>query len=176
MNYTEEMKNVFDDKTSVLAHCISSDYVMGAGIAAAFTKMGVKAYLKANYPEEWDGHGRCIICEIPDGDNKGQLVANLITKELVSDKPTYTSVIEALADMKGQMEERGLNKVCMPFIGCGIDGLKWTELKPEIDKLFGNTDFDVVVRYRNEMDRDTAYGKPISYADKMRNLFGDKAR
>lgn len=168
MKIIEEQGNVFDDRESVLAHCISSDFVMGAGIAAAFTNMGVKGYLKTNYPMEWTGHGRCIICFIPEGENKGQLVANLITKKNVYDKPTYTAVEEALTSMRNQLNIMGKQNICMPYIGCGIDGLEWTKVSRIIDSVFDDTDFDIRVRYRDEGDRQRAYFTGSKEADKAR--------
>ena len=51
MNYTYEHRDLFTVNDYVYAHCISSDFVMGAGIAKLFTNRGVKQRLLNTYPQ-----------------------------------------------------------------------------------------------------------------------------
>ena len=149
MNYNEKLGDLFEQTDRLLAHCISSDYVMGAGIAVVFNKKGVKNYLLENHEQKWEGKGYCIITPIPD--SNGQRVANLITKEKVWHRPTNESVREALEDMKRQIKPD--EKIAIPYIGCGIDGLGWKDVSKIVYDTFKDTDCDILVNYRSEREK-----------------------
>lgn len=38
-----------------------------------------------------------------------------------------------------------VNKIAMPKIGCGLDKQNWSDIKPLIEKVFGDTDIEIVV-------------------------------
>ena len=145
MNYKEEHRDLFSvPEDYVLAHCISSDFVMGAGIAKQFTNRGVKATLIKSYDQRWNKHGYMLKALMSDGD-KLYNVANLVTKQYVYDKPTYTTLEESLYDLKMYMYSYNHTKVAMPKIGCGIDGLDWDKVRSIIQDVFATTDFDILV-------------------------------
>ena len=145
MNYKEEHRDLFSvPEDYVLAHCISSDFVMGAGIAKQFTNRGVKNTLMENYNQKWNRHGYMLNALMYEQD-KLYNVANLVTKQWVYDKPTYVSLEESLYDLKTYMYDYGHTKVAMPKIGCGIDGLDWYKVKQIIQNVFATTDFEVLV-------------------------------
>ena len=133
------------DKECVLAHCISSDFALGAGIAKIFrNKLGTKEELERKYTGEWDGNGYCAFTNEAEW-----LVANLITKERSFHKPVYKTLQQALEDFKRQLvvfssvsESR---KIAMPLIGCGLDGLEWKNVRDIIGKVFGDTKYEISV-------------------------------
>lgn len=123
-----------------LAHCVSADFAMGAGIAVQFVKrFDEKKFLKSQNCK-WNGQGFCIF----DEKNK---VFNLVTKKLVIFKPTMDNLILSLEDMKKQAVEKNITKIGMPKIGCGIDGLKWSEVSKCVQSVFENTDIEITVCY-----------------------------
>lgn len=127
------------------AHCISSDFIMGAGIAPQFTKrFNTKYNLMELYPD--------FVNEFKDNDYKGYCIKdgrvfNLITKHRVWEKPTYESVEIALSLMKRQLENLNITKLAMPRIGCGIDGLNWDIVSNMIRDIFKDTNIDILIYY-----------------------------
>lgn len=142
MNFKEETRDLFTvPQGYYLAHCISGDYSLGAGIAAQFVDVYNMRYkLHRNYP-------------IPDGEkfaNVGEAllidnVFNLVTKDRVYHKPTYDTLIEALKDMKEQCENLDINKIAMPRIGCGLDGLSWDMVEEIIKEVFEDIDMEILI-------------------------------
>lgn len=142
MNFKEETRDLFTvPQGYYLAHCISGDYSLGAGIAAQFVDVYNMRYkLHRNYP-------------IPDGEkfaNIGEAllidnVFNLVTKDRVYHKPTYDTLIETLEDMKEQCENLDINKIAMPRIGCGLDGLSWDTVEEIIKEVFEDTDMEILI-------------------------------
>ena len=130
-----------------LAHCISGDYKMGAGIAKEFTRRGVKAYLqtyhKADFQRksEWQGSGYAIFTPVKGYNG----VFNLVTKERYFHKPTYATLRQALKDMRKQCEERRVTSLAMPQIACGLDKLDWQKVSDIIDEVFLDTDINIVI-------------------------------
>lgn len=141
MTYKYEVRDLFTvDKEYIYAHCISSDFVMGAGIALQFTKRGVKDKLMSEYEQKWEGCGYCIPIQM-----KQHLVVNLVTKDKVYHKPTYKSLTESLQELKRYMLDNHKTKLAMPLIGCGIDGLDWTVVEYIIKGIFYDTNFEILV-------------------------------
>jgi hypothetical protein len=142
MNFKEETRDLFTvPQGYYLAHCISGDYSLGAGIAAQFVDVYNMRYkLHRNYP-------------IPDGEkfaNVGEAllidnVFNLVTKDRVYHKPTYDTLIDTLEDMKEQCENLDINKIAMPRIGCGLDGLSWDTVEEIIMEVFEDTDMEILI-------------------------------
>lgn len=47
--------------------------------------------------------------------------------------------------MKNQLLDAGVSKLAIPKLGCGLDGLNWSEAKLMIEEVFNDTEIDVVV-------------------------------
>ena len=144
MIYNEEYRDLFSvSEDYYLAHCISADFGMGAGIAIQFNKrFNMKNKLIKNYPTYIDkfridgAHGDCILQD---------KVFNLITKERYWDKPTYTLLFEALQQMYKLCDMSGIKKVAMPTIGAGLDKLDWDKVSTLIKDVFKDTDIEILV-------------------------------
>lgn len=124
-----------------LAHCISGDYALGAGIAKKFDEVyNMRFKLHKNYP-------------IPDGEkfaNVGKAlfidnVFNLVTKDRCYHKPTYDTLRRTLEDMKEQCIALDIDRIAMPKIGSGLDKLDWNVVRDIINDVFGNSDIDVLI-------------------------------
>ena len=129
------------DSDAYLAHCISSDFAMGAGIAKEFAKRGVKNELQLNYIHQWNGKGYALYTSIPSF--KGCF--NLVTKQSYNMKPTYTTVRQALTDMRNQIPDG--SKLCMPCIASGLDRLSWEQVKTIILTVFKDKDIQITICY-----------------------------
>ena len=120
-----------------LAHCISADFALGAGIAKTFnSKYNMRFKLFNNYPNYVYRGGDALLV-----DN----VFNLVTKAKCFQKPTYESLTEALEMMKDKMTSLKINKLAMPMIGCGLDKLQWSQVKNIIEDIFSDTDVNILI-------------------------------
>jgi hypothetical protein len=120
-----------------LAHCISADFALGAGIAKTFDEVyNMRFKLFRNYDNyEYDGGDALPV------DN----VFNLVTKRKCWHKPTYDSLREALESMKEQLDFLGATKLAMPKIGCGLDKLSWPQVYDIICEVFEDMDILIVI-------------------------------
>lgn len=126
-----------------LVHCISADFKMGKGIVIEFNKrFNMKNILQKKYPQYLQHfvnnrlRGDCIL--------EGRIL-NLITKERYFNKPSIITMRIALKEMKQICIENNINKVAMPLIGCGLDQLKWEDVKVNIVQIFKDTDIEILV-------------------------------
>lgn len=96
MRLTEVEKDLFSvDPQYSLAHCISADFALGAGIAKQFdTRFNMRYELFEKYGSYHFTGGKCL---------KIGSVFNLVTKDKCWQKPTYKALREALEDMKKQV-------------------------------------------------------------------------
>lgn len=140
MRYGEVKCDLFTiGKEYHLAHCISADFALGAGIAVQFNKrFGIKNQLRKKYPgyvSTWRG-GDCIL----EGN-----VLNLVTKQHYWSKPTYQNLEEALVKMRNVCEENNIKRVGVPMIGCGLDRLNWNRVSSILKHVFVDTDIEILV-------------------------------
>lgn len=119
-----------------MAHCISSDFALGAGIAKEFEK---RFDLKRQLHSCDDAFG-CVSCAILIG-----RVFNLVTKISCWHKPTYSNMDRALLDMRRIVDNNCIKKIAMPRIGCGLDGLYWPAVKKSIINTFKDTDIEILI-------------------------------
>lgn len=144
MTYKEEVRDLFTvPEEYYLAHCISADFGMGKGIAVQFNKrFDMKNKLKTNYPDYLDKYlqhrigGDCILL--------GR-VLNLITKERYYHKPSIITMMMALQKMKEICKKEKISKIAMPTIGAGLDRLSWNDVSEQIQRIFADTDIEILV-------------------------------
>ncbi|KAK2521747.1 ADP-ribose glycohydrolase OARD1 isoform X1 [Columba livia] len=123
--------------TDALAHCISEDCRMGAGIAVLFKKKfgGVQELL-----DQQKKTGEVAVLQRDD-----RYIYYLITKKKVSHKPTYESMQKSLEAMKAHCLNNGVTDISMPKIGCGLDGLDWNKVSAILGEVFEDTDIKITV-------------------------------
>ena len=136
MIYREVKKDIFTmENKYYLAHCISQDCALGAGIAVEFEKRFNlrQKLIRLNFQ-----FPTCI---------KIDKVLNFVTKEKCWHKPTYQAINDALWEMRYLVEAEGIKHIAMPKIGCGLDRLLWSEVKNIINNIFNAVDVEIVVCY-----------------------------
>ena len=140
MIFREEHKDLFsvDFKKYVVAHCISSDCQMGAGIAVPIRKKFKLGNLH-NVESIFKKNPICVF------HNK---VYNLVTKKRYWHKPSYKSLGAALISMKIHAEQNKIKYIAMPKLGCGLDGLSWAMVRSMIKDIFENTDIEILVCHK----------------------------
>lgn len=138
MTITIEKKDLFTmPQGYYLAHCISADFALGAGIAKTFDKVyNMRFKLFRNYDNyEYHGGDALLI------DN----VFNLVTKAKYWHKPTYDSLRESLEMMREWIEFLNVTKLAMPRIASGLDRLNWDQVYDIICEVFEDMDIEIVI-------------------------------
>lgn len=125
--------SIFDvPRGTYIAHGISGDFSLGAGIAKQIDEtynMRYKLFLK--YPFD-------------NGKNTGYLgeallvddVFNLVNKPHYKTKVDMDAFVNAFADMRSQCQDMGVDKIAMPKIGTGHDHLNWDKVLEIIEAVF----------------------------------------
>lgn len=156
MIYIEQGIDLFSlSDDYMLAHCVSADYALGAGIARQFrTRFDMAKKLKTTGTcGNWDGSGRCVIINMDRSGSRttpapGVLrVANLVTKRYCVGKPTLKTIQDALEDLRGQLKTdpnyKHIKRIGMPRIACGLDGQDWTDVSGIIQDVFNDMDIEI---------------------------------
>lgn len=138
MNITVETRDLFTvPQGYYLAHCISADFALGAGIAKVFDSTYNMRFKLFRMYDEYKYHGGDALLV----DN----VFNLVTKPKCYHKPTYDSLREALESMRAQMALFAITKLAIPMLGCGLDRLNWEDVYAIIEDVFADSDVDILI-------------------------------
>lgn len=125
--------------SDALAHCVSLDFKMGAGIAREFrSRFGQVEGLKrqvTKFP------GLAILHD----KIKNRFIYYLVTKERYFHKPTYESLTSSLGLLKQHMVENKILKLSIPCLGCGLDKLEWSRVQGIIENVFEDTMIEITV-------------------------------
>ncbi|KAL6482805.1 hypothetical protein MHYP_G00076770 [Metynnis hypsauchen] len=123
--------------TDAMAHCVSEDCRMGAGISVVFkVKFGGVDELLAQKKQP----GECAVLKRSD-----RFVYYLVTKKRYNHKPIYDTLRQSLEAMKAHCLDNGVTRLSMPRIGCGLDRLSWDKVSVMIEEVFRNTDVAITV-------------------------------
>ena len=131
--------NLFDvEKYYSLAHCISDDKALGAGIAVQ---------LRERFPNmiKWLDRQLCIIGGCYAFKMKDNYIFNVVTKHQYYDKPTYKNFKHALLNLRDCCIDCNVQYLAMPKIGCGLDRLDWNVVSEMIQEVFFDTNINIVV-------------------------------
>ncbi|XP_035501371.1 ADP-ribose glycohydrolase OARD1 [Scophthalmus maximus] len=120
-----------------LAHCISEDCRMGAGIALVFRQ---RFRGEEELKEQKKLTGQCAVLK-----RDRRFVYYLITKKKARHKPTYDSLTLSLEDMRSHCVKNGVTRISMPRIGCGLDRLDWTRVCEILEQVFRHTHVCITV-------------------------------
>ncbi|KAK6477805.1 Fc receptor-like protein 5 [Huso huso] len=124
-------------RSEALAHCISEDCQIGAGIATLVREKfsGVQDLLSQKRKA-----GECVVL------NQGnRFVYYLVTKGKSHQKPSCGSLWKSLEAMRNHCIAKGVTSVSMPRTGCGLDHLEWKRVLGIIKDVFKDTDIHITV-------------------------------
>jgi len=142
---TEIQGDLFLTDIKVICHGCNTMGFMGAGIAkefhARFPKMFVEYQRMCRLGQFTLGD--CFLYETADG----RLVGNLATQGKTGPCASLEGITLSLQKLFKECLAHGHKAVAMPRIGCGIGGLKWTEVKGLIEKISNQLGVSVTVYY-----------------------------
>lgn len=139
-------KEDYSKDNDIYVHCVSSDFVMGKGIAKTFKDKYPELRKKDILVEKFKSSSRferLLVIRTEDVN-----VANLVTKKYFFNKPSYRTLEESLLDLKYYItntEKMEVKRLLMPRIGCGLDRLKWDKVKDIITNVFKDTEIEILV-------------------------------
>lgn len=141
MTIKEEYMDIFTvTQGYYLAHCISADYTLGAGLVKEIDLVyDMKKKLNHFYPSR-----NGSVTHVGDAllvDN----VFNLVNKIHYYDTATYENLQDALDDMAYQVNEKFIKKLAIPCLGCGKDHLSWEIVKEMVIETFKGTDIEILI-------------------------------
>lgn len=150
MIYNEKNADVTKQEGYVIAHCISIDCAMGAGVVVpicnkhTMLRTACHSYVYNNYVTPGDIYRY--------EDNKG-VVYNMFTKQYcyqhAGDGMTNEQYLDylksALMNIKQSMQTNNETKLAMPRIGCGLDRCDWNEVSEIIKNVFNDTDIEILI-------------------------------
>ena len=138
MIITTEKRDLFTmPQGYYLAHCISADFSLAAGVAKAFDEVyNMRFKLFRHYDNYVYRGGDALLINN---------VFNLVTKAKGFQRPSYEALREALEMMAEQMEFYSIDKLAMPKIGCGLDRLEWGKVYEIICEVFEDMDIEIVI-------------------------------
>lgn len=142
MYYHEEAMDLFKvEQGAMLAHCISEDFALGAGVAREIDeRFNMKKLLNLLWKDQDIVKEWSTPCCLPASN-----VFNLVTKRRCYEKPTLQSLETALLEMKEYAKQMFVKKIAMPKIGCGLDRLDWDDVSQMIQGIFADTDIEILV-------------------------------
>lgn len=118
-----------------LAQGISRDLNFKVGLPAVFEKQyNMAAKLKHNYTDIELGKALLV-------DN----VFNLVAKDSSYDFPDRNMLMDAIINMRDQMETNMITKLAIPKICCGRNGLDWDDVKSMFEFIFDDSDVQILV-------------------------------
>ena len=138
VEWEEFEQDLFEcDEGDAMAHCVSRDLKMGAGIALefrdAFNNVDILKKQEKKVGE---------VAILPAGES---FIYYLVTKEEFHDKPSYATLASSVQAMKDHCISNDVKSLAMPRIGCGLDGLDWKEVTAILKTVFMNTGIKIKI-------------------------------
>lgn len=145
MTIREEKMDLFNvPQGYYLAHCITADFSLGAGLAKKIDQVyNMKEKLDYFYPylpfTDKDGDSQVGKALLIDN------VFNLVTKKRPDKKAKYKRLYTTLEDMREKMEHRLITKIAIPKLGCGHDKMEWGRVREIIEEVFEDSDVEILI-------------------------------
>jgi len=152
--------NLLDAPTEALVNTVNTVGVMGKGIALMF---------KEAFPDNFHAYdeavkrkevriGRMFVTENPAFNGPKWLI-NFPTKKHWRQPSRLEWIVDGLKDLRRVIQEKGIRSIALPPLGCGNGGLDWSDVRPEIARVFAQLDdldvwvFEPTPRYQNVAKR-----------------------
>ncbi|TMN21416.1 macro domain-containing protein [Lentibacillus cibarius] len=129
--------NLLNDEAEALVNTVNCVGVMGKGIALQFKQAYPKMfteYQKACRQEEMQP-GKMHVVDTKSLFNP-KFIINFPTKRHWKSRSRKEDIESGLVDLVKVVKDLGLKSIALPPLGCGNGGLKWSEIRPKIEKAF----------------------------------------
>lgn len=150
----ERTGDLFSSKDS-LAHCVSANFRMNAGIAVEFVRRYGRPQKKG-----------AVIGDVEIARDRNRYIFHLVTKEVHYGKPTEKTLVLALDTLAEKMKELKITKLSVPRLGCGLDQLKWEKVREILRNWAVKNGFTVTVYTLAQTPKDNPeYNAVKAYID-----------
>ena len=152
--------NLLDAPAEALVNTVNTVGVMGKGLALMF---------KEAFPENFRAYEAAVKRnEVRIGHmfvtenralNGPKWLINFPTKKHWRHPSRLEWIVDGLSDLRSVIQERKIQSIALPPLGCGNGGLEWTEVRPEIERALGNLQkvnilvFEPTAKYQNVAKR-----------------------
>jgi O-acetyl-ADP-ribose deacetylase (regulator of RNase III) len=129
--------DLLKQNAEALVNAVNCVGVMGRGIALQFRKA---------FPENFKIYeAACKRGEVKPGEmlvfdthqvTNPRYIINFPTKCHWRDQSRITDIESGLEALAKEVHDRGILSIAVPALGCGLGGLKWSEVRPRIEKAF----------------------------------------
>lgn len=144
--------NILSETTEALVNTVNCVGVMGRGIALQFKKSypeNYKAY-KAACDQEKVEPGKMFVYQIGFLTDPKYII-NFPTKRHWRGKSRMEDIKSGLQALAQEIQNRNIQSISIPPLGCGLGGLNWQEVRREIEETLSNLqDVTIVVFEPNE--------------------------
>ena len=135
----EQHGNLLVADADALVNTVNTVGVMGKGIALQFKRAfpaNFKAYKRAcdagkvtlGRMHVWDSGGM--------GAERHRFVINFPTKQHWKSQSQLADIESGLTDLLNVVDKMGIRSIAIPPLGCGLGGLKWSDVRPAIERAF----------------------------------------
>lgn len=146
MSISETHGNLLEADAEALVNSVNTVGVMGKGVALQFRRAfpgNYKAYVEAHRRGEL-AIGRMFVWE--RGTLEGpRLIINFPTKRHWRSASKLEDIEAGLAELRRVLIDRDVESVAVPPLGCGLGGLRWSDVRPRIDAALGDLPIRVLV-------------------------------
>jgi O-acetyl-ADP-ribose deacetylase (regulator of RNase III) len=129
--------DLLKQNAEALVNAVNCVGVMGRGIALQFRQA---------FPENFKIYeAACKRGEVKPGEmlvfdthqvTNPRYIINFPTKRHWRDQSRITDIESGLEALVEEVHDRGISSIAVPALGCGLGGLKWSEVRPRIEKAF----------------------------------------
>lgn len=121
--------NIFNSNARAFVDAVNCMGVKGAGLALQFKRNFPQSYL--DYREHCQQNGMAP-GQVLVSEESGRIIIHFPTK-VDWRNPSKLDWIElGLIDLVNQVNQRGIESIAIPQLGCGLGGLDWENVRPLI--------------------------------------------
>jgi len=143
MSILDRTGSLFDSDAPAIAHGVNCKGAMGAGIAVAF---------RTSFPDMYERYAAlCSRDELAPGGvfywegDTAPAVYNLASQSNPGADARIDWLTISLRKALRHAAEKGYDRIAIPQIGCGIGGLRWTDVRVVVERLSNEHGVDVEV-------------------------------
>ena len=140
--------DIFESGAEMLVNPVDCVGGCGKGLALEFMRRFPDNYVA--YRKECMNHfriGRMFVTAYT------AYIVNFATKIDWQEKSRLVWIVSGLRDLRRTIDNLKPQSVAIPALGCGCGGLRWVDVKPEIEKALGGLAVDIMVYEPMEKER-----------------------